>query len=98
MQIQLHKCYICVEGLGTSQLCSLIGTSVSMNPHQPRLVDYVGVSYVFDPCGSLTSLFPLTHKITQLHIIFGCGSSHQLQQLLGKAILPTFMLVTSLQA
>lgn len=53
MKTQLNNCYICVEGLGLSHSCCLVGSSVSMSPHKPRLVDSVDFLVV-----SLTPLAP----------------------------------------
>lgn len=53
MKTQLNNCYICVEGLGLSPSCCLVGSSVSMSPHKLRLVGSVDF-----PVVSMTPLAP----------------------------------------
>jgi hypothetical protein len=53
MKIKLHISYICVGSIGPSHACSLIGGSVSVSPHGPRLVGSVDFLEV-----SLTSWAP----------------------------------------
>ena len=43
MKTKLHISHICVGGLGPSHACSMIGDLVSMSPHVPRLVDFIGL-------------------------------------------------------
>ena len=48
METMLLICYISAEGLGQGPACSLVGGLVSVRPHGPRLVDFVGRLMV--PC------------------------------------------------
>lgn len=41
MKIKMHIYYKYVGDLGPADACSLVGVSVSVNPHISRLVDYV---------------------------------------------------------
>lgn len=43
METKLHICYICSGDLGSAPASSLVGGSVSVSPHGPRLVDSVGL-------------------------------------------------------
>ena len=43
MKTQLHIGNICVVGLGPVHACSLVGGSVSVKPHSPRLAGPVGL-------------------------------------------------------
>jgi hypothetical protein len=65
MKTKLQTCYICVESLGLSHACSLIGGSVSVSSYGPRLVDSVGLLVV--PLTPLApEIFPpLFHMIPQ---------------------------------
>jgi hypothetical protein len=47
MKNKLNNCYICSEDLGQSQPCSLVGSSVSVGPYRLRVVNSVGVLYMF---------------------------------------------------
>jgi hypothetical protein len=51
--VRAHNCDICAEGLGQSNVGSMVGGSVSASLYEPRLVDSVGFLMVF-----LTSLSP----------------------------------------
>jgi hypothetical protein len=71
--------YKCVGGLGPAHTCSLVGGLVFVSPHQPRLVDSVGllvVSLTLPPSGSLTSSPHSSTRLPELHPKFGCGSLH----------------------
>ena len=46
MKTKVHIYYKCVEGLGLATACFLIGSSVSVSLHGPRIVDYVGLLVV----------------------------------------------------
>ena len=80
MKTQLHNYHICAESLGLSHECSLVGSSASMSPYGPRLVD----SLDFFFCGilCLSSSFnpssPSSTRFPKLHLMFGCGSLHLL--------------------
>jgi hypothetical protein len=61
MKTKLHICYKCVGGLDLAPACSLVGGPVSLSPHEPRLVDYLGPLVVFlthPPCSILSSTLP----------------------------------------
>jgi hypothetical protein len=47
MKTKLHVCYTCVGGLDPALACSLVGGSVSVSHHGPRLVDSVGLLVIF---------------------------------------------------
>ena len=55
LKTNLYICHTCIGGLGLSHACSLVGSSVSGNPHWPRLVGPLGFLMV-----SLTLLAPST--------------------------------------
>ena len=61
MKTKLHTCHKCVRGLGSAPACSLLGGSVSMSPHRPRVVDSVGLFMV--------SLTPLACSVLSITII-----------------------------
>lgn len=42
MPTHLHNFYICAENLVLSYLCSLVGSSLSVNLHGHRIFDFVG--------------------------------------------------------
>jgi hypothetical protein len=55
MKTKLHNCNICAEGLYQSHACSLVGSSVSVSPYGPKLVDSL--------CFLMVSLAPLAPTI-----------------------------------
>ena len=72
MKTKLYIWYMGVGGL-PAQACSLVGGSVSVSPHGPRLVDSVGfLVAVLDPSSSPK----LSLDSSKRHLLFGCGSLH----------------------
>jgi hypothetical protein len=63
--------YKCVGGLGPAPPCSLVGGSVSLRPHGPRLVDFCGV---LKPSGLLNSVLHSSTRLLEVCLMFGCGS------------------------
>jgi hypothetical protein len=61
--IKLHICYKCVcMCVGPAPACSLVGHSVFVSPHGPRLVDYVGLLVVSLTPSALSILFHTLHQ------------------------------------
>ena len=58
MKTKLHIYYICVEGLGLSHACSLVGSSISLSPYRPMVFDSVGF-VVMSLISLAPSIFPL---------------------------------------
>ena len=61
MKVKLHICYKCVGDPGPASVCSLVGGSDSVSPHEPRLVDSVGlleVSLTPSACSILSPTLP----------------------------------------
>ena len=59
MKTKLHMCYKCVGGLGPVSAWSLVSGSVSVSPHEPRLIDSVGllaVSLTLIACSFLSHI------------------------------------------
>lgn len=58
MKTKQHICYKYVRNLGPVTACSLAGSSISVSPHGPRLVDSVGffVVSLIPPACSVPSL------------------------------------------
>ena len=72
MKTKLNICYKCVGSLGSAPECFLVGGSVSVSPHGPRLVDSRS------PCGDLATSGIAqfyTTRLSELHLMFGCGQS-----------------------
>ena len=91
MTTKLHICYICVGGLGPDNACSLVGASVSVGPHGPRLVYSVGLSIV-----SLT--MPLLQDSLSSTYCLVMGFWIYFHQLLDEASQKTVMVCSCLQA
>lgn len=60
---KLHNCYIRAESLDPSYECFGVGSSASMRPSGPRLVDYVG--FLVAP---LIPLAPTVIPLLFLHV------------------------------
>jgi hypothetical protein len=82
MKSKLHNVLqMCVRRVGSAHAPSLVGGSVSVNPHGSRLVDSVGLLVVLlTPL--VPSIVPRPHSSTRLpefHLMFGCRSLHLFQ-------------------
>lgn len=69
MKTHLHNCYICAEKLVLSYPCSLVGSSLSVNPYGYRIFDFVGLL--------VTPLIPLALSILPHSLLWDCSNSIQ---------------------
>jgi hypothetical protein len=75
MQIQATYQLPLCGGLGLADTCYLVGGSVSVSPHGPRLVDSIGLLVVsMTPSADL--ILPLFHKTPRGQPNVGCRSLH----------------------
>ena len=59
----------------SAHTCSLVGDSVSVNPH--GLLDSVDLLVVFLTLTDLlTSIFHSSSRLPELYLMFGCGTLH----------------------
>ena len=99
MKTKLCICYKCVRDLCPAPVCSLVGGTISVRPHGPRLVDSVGFLVVSLPAppGSFVSLaLPQVFLGSARGLPVGLCICHRL--LLGEASQETVMLGSCLQA
>jgi hypothetical protein len=73
---ELHICYKCVGLLGPFLACSLVGGSVSVSSHRPRVVASVGPLVVFLTPLASSILSPTLPQDFLRCSMFGCGSLH----------------------
>lgn len=91
-------CYLCVEGLGQSHACSLVGSSESVSPYVTMLVVSVGLLVV-----TLIPLAPTNHSLPLLQdspvstSYLAVGHCLRFHQLLGEATQMKVMLGSYLQ-
>ena len=89
-----HNCNTCSEGPDQSHKGSLVGGSVSLCSHEPRSV--VPFMFLHGSVGlsdSHNRSSPYSVGFPEVHLMFGCGSLHQL---LGEAFLMTIGLSINL--
>ena len=83
--------YLCVGGLGLAPECFLVGDSVPVKPHGPRLFDFLSLSVV--------SLIPLALSVLSLTLPYSWSSVYWLAvKLLDEASQNTVLLGSCLQA
>jgi hypothetical protein len=98
MKTKLHIYFKCIEGLGQALACSLVGGSVSVRHHGPRLVDIVGLLVVFLTSLTHSILSPSSTGIPEFHQMFSCGSQHLFYPPLDKTFPETVTLSFCLEA
>lgn len=85
MKTKEDICYICTGGLGPPHVCCLVGGSISVSPHRPRLVDCRSSCGIPVPSGSLNPSPHSSTRFSELCLMFDVGFCICFHQLLSKA-------------